>query len=443
MFIEKVILWGAGTIGSRFINHLRDVEVIAYIDSDVKKVGTLWMNKPIISFEEYREKYSDIYIIISGYYFEEIIEKLKRNDCYRFFWCMDCPGEWTDLDLRIEFEELIYKKVQLARKPVVYGCNYYGMTLIKRIYEATGIISSLAYNSYADKQLIDSLKNDFPEIKISTIDNLEYSEVFVAEDRRYGFVEENIGDDAEIIECWDCSFEIESYFNRSLKKYKNIHEGERCFIIGLGPSLTTKDLDILNRNCEICFSMNEIFKLYDKTKWRPDYFVVSDTQGIIDEKESYAGLINCDMFVSDQLGDEYVWYFVNKCGERFNWYHIHRATSIQLPPLFSNDFEKTAYYGYTVTYIIIQLAVYMGFKKIYLLGVDATGASRGYGKVKYGHFYDKEDINAGRLFEPYNTNAYRSARSAARKRGVDIYNATRGGELEVFTRVDFDSLFDE
>lgn len=36
---------------------------------------------------------------------------------------------------------------------------------------------------------------------------------------------------------------------------------------------------------------------------------------------------------------------------------------------------------------------------------------------------------------------YQAARRYAETHGIKIYNATRGGELEVFERVDFDSLF--
>ena len=37
--------------------------------------------------------------------------------------------------------------------------------------------------------------------------------------------------------------------------------------------------------------------------------------------------------------------------------------------------------------------------------------------------------------------AYQAAREYADRHGIKIYNATRGGKLEVFERVDFDSLF--
>ena len=41
----------------------------------------------------------------------------------------------------------------------------------------------------------------------------------------------------------------------------------------------------------------------------------------------------------------------------------------------------------------------------------------------------------------YTFSAYEVAKENAEKKGIKIYNATRGGKLEVFERVDFDSLF--
>jgi hypothetical protein len=40
-----------------------------------------------------------------------------------------------------------------------------------------------------------------------------------------------------------------------------------------------------------------------------------------------------------------------------------------------------------------------------------------------------------------NTRAYRDAKAACDSLGINVFNATRGGKLEVFPRVEFDSLF--
>ena len=87
----------------------------------------------------------------------------------------------------------------------------------------------------------------------------------------------------------------------------------------------------------------------------------------------------------------------------------------------------------------MQLAAYMGFKEIYLLGVDFS-----YGGQKkneaYTHFYNEKKITSIG-FVNLVTLAYQSAKQYADEHGLKIYNATRGGKLEIFERINFDDLF--
>jgi hypothetical protein len=119
-------------------------------------------------------------------------------------------------------------------------------------------------------------------------------------------------------------------------------------------------------------------------------------------------------------------------------------------PLFSEDASNALGEGYTVTYNAIQIAVYMGFKEIYLLGVDHSYAvnlkadntvekkeTKSYSDI-LSDGIDKVD-NLPRI--DYSTLAYTAAEKYAREHDIKIYNATRGGALEIFPRVDFDSLF--
>lgn len=43
----------------------------------------------------------------------------------------------------------------------------------------------------------------------------------------------------------------------------------------------------------------------------------------------------------------------------------------------------------------------------------------------------------------YHINAYQKIKKYADKKGIKIYNATRGGYLEIFERVNFDTLFSD
>ena len=84
-----------------------------------------------------------------------------------------------------------------------------------------------------------------------------------------------------------------------LKKYKNIHKGQRCFIIGTGPSLSVEDLEKLKG--EITFGSNRIFEIYSQTDWRPTYYMNQDKANIF---IPYAGLSNLGVYRFSQYNHQ-------------------------------------------------------------------------------------------------------------------------------------------
>lgn len=107
---------------------------------------------------------------------------------------------------------------------------------------------------------------------------------------------------------------------------------------------------------------------------------------------------------------------------------------------------------------MLTLAIYMGFREIYLLGVDST-QSPGVHTYDFlnlkNHFYDEEpdelnerqeimrpydyDDNWSKYFDLVNRH-YQVACDYAEAHGIKIYNATRGGKLDVFERIDVDKI---
>jgi hypothetical protein len=94
---------------------------------------------------------------------------------------------------------------------------------------------------------------------------------------------------------------------------------------------------------------------------------------------------------------------------------------------------------------MIQFAAYMGFKEIYLIGVDCN-YSAGNDVITEKSYFNPRLFNNNRSYAPpeVDTNllAYARAREVCDKRGIKIYNATRGGKLEAFERADLDSVLD-
>lgn len=231
-----------------------------------------------------------------------------------------------------------------------------------------------------------------------------------------------------------------------LINFKSKYKGKRCFIIGNGPSLTLEDLELLKN--EDCFASNSIYKLFDKTEWRPKYYVSQDVK-VLDDLSDDFGYISreCEnVFLNTYVCEKYP--LVCKCKNVYPLFVDTFDDDIHFPQ-FSKDIEKCIAEGYTVTYSCIQIAVYMGYSEIYLLGCDHNYSStyKIDGSVKndssvernYMTLIDHKLINLPRLDKT--TIAYRKARIECEKRGINIFNSTRGGKLEVFERKDIDSLF--
>ena len=72
-----------------------------------------------------------------------------------------------------------------------------------------------------------------------------------------------------------------SNYARKLRKFKDIHRGESCFIVGNGPSLRAEDLEILHKKNIPCFAFNRIYLMFDKTNWRPTYYVSQDEKTLL------------------------------------------------------------------------------------------------------------------------------------------------------------------
>ena len=216
---------------------------------------------------------------------------------------------------------------------------------------------------------------------------------------------------------------------KKLKSLRNVHLGERC----------VKDLEKLKG--EICFGTHRIYEIFEQTDWRPTYYCAQDHKLIELSTKSINRICAKYRFIGTVKNQRYK-------GLR-GATHIELDTRSFYPglPEFSEDISAGIFEGFTVSYMCFQLAAYMGFNEIYLLGIDhnysrvklADGSILANEKIQ-DHFSEKDEIeNVPQLFK--SSLAYEKAKSYAEANGIRIFNATRGGELEVFERIDFDSIF--
>ena len=231
-----------------------------------------------------------------------------------------------------------------------------------------------------------------------------------------------------------------AYFRKLKDKYK----GQRGFVVGNGPSLKIEDLSKLEK--EVSIASNKIFMIFKDTPWRPQVYSIVDD--LVWEK------------IHDQLPTEkLVPVITSELSEkpipRHTAKYLGNAADLYASGeglYFSGDVSKGVYGGYSVTFENLQLAAHMGLNPIYLIGCDHyyhgepevdphTRIEEG---AEANHFIPGyrapgEIVNNAAIKEM--TDAYTVAKKYGDEHGIKIYNATRGGHLEVFPRVSFDELF--
>ncbi len=244
--------------------------------------------------------------------------------------------------------------------------------------------------------------------------------------------------------------ELDTVYRPLIRSLKESRRHKRCFIIGNGPSLNSTDLSKLKG--ETTFATNGFFLKLPELDWAPTYYVVEDHLVAEDRAHEINLLRGFTKLFPANLR-----YILKP--DRNTVYFDHRPRKSYPDGFdFSFDADVNTFAGGTVTFTCMQLAAYLGYEEIYLIGVDADYAIpkdaelSGTGKVKEidmpsddpNHFHVDYFGKGKRWHEPnvkVMRAAYKKANAASKERGVEIINATVGGKLEVFPRVDYDAIF--
>lgn len=224
----------------------------------------------------------------------------------------------------------------------------------------------------------------------------------------------------------------------ALESFRNKHAGERCFVIANGPSLATMDLSPLRK--EVTFGMNRLYLIREKMGFLPTYHsVINDL--VLEQFTSEIAELPTTKFVS--WSQRHL--FANPPG----LHYLRPYMSIE--DKFSYDLTKGIYSGGTVTYATLQLAYYMGFKEVYLVGLDHNFADKGRPNTTEvreqaedkNHFhpdYFPKGVK-WQLPDLYRSElSYALARQAFEADGRFIKDATLGGKCDVFEKVSFESI---
>ncbi|WP_153798949.1 6-hydroxymethylpterin diphosphokinase MptE-like protein [Foetidibacter luteolus] len=231
------------------------------------------------------------------------------------------------------------------------------------------------------------------------------------------------------------------------KQLKDKYKGERIFVIGNGPSLNRTSVHLLKDEYTMCF--NRINLMFERLNFKPDFYVVIDDLVVLDNDKE----INTEILPQVK----YAFFpdihpsnvdFINYIdhAENVHWF----KSDI---PAFRSDLPYCGH-NKTVVNAGLQIAAYLGFSEIYMIGVDMAFSDQKVKKITSrdwqagendpNHF-DPRYFGNGRKYHnptvPEMIEKFEEGKKFFDKLGVKIYNAGVGGKLEVFPRVNFDSLF--
>jgi len=236
---------------------------------------------------------------------------------------------------------------------------------------------------------------------------------------------------------------------KKLEELRNSCAGKRCFVVCNGPSLRAEDLTKIHEHGDISIGMNAIARIYEHTPWRPTYLSLRDDIAFSKKNAEMCRTCECEYRIYDRSRFLRT---LNSEGERF-YLGFDESPRLLEEPTFDPEATKKMPSIGTSAYSCLEFAVFLGCREIYIIGCDlayAVNITRD-GRIYYNesgkeHFYEKKDEDMKTTDTEPNPTwqlqvAFDTAAKYAKENGIKIYNATRGGMLESFPRVDLEYLF--
>ncbi len=242
---------------------------------------------------------------------------------------------------------------------------------------------------------------------------------------------------------WDAT-KVRLKTQRDIRKFKNICKGQPCVVIGNGPSLRIEDLTALHDLRVKTFACNRIHKVFSQTPWRPDYYFMSDNKLMeTDHGAPEEGFEKIDCFYPKR-------HRALVENKKNSHYYLEKPFDYAKEGRFSTDASTGVYPAGSVTTEMLQFAFYMGFSEVYLIGVDFSynvtqqKDQKTYTYNNEDNYFIKGYLKPGEVADMPNFAAnllsFKAAKDTFEANGRIIKNATRGGKLEVFERIDLDEL---
>jgi hypothetical protein len=246
------------------------------------------------------------------------------------------------------------------------------------------------------------------------------------------------------------------------RAFKDMHRGERCFIIGNGPSLKELDFSLLEH--EITFTVNQLARSPEFPKLKTNYHMWVDGTFFRLQPDRLEDMELLQVMRSVNSGDHHPTVFYSlEAKDMIDRFDLTSEININYFDSVNFNTNKALKYSIdfchavpnfgTVVQYAICLAVYMGFKEIYLLGCDCTGfisiaqaklrtmKQSGYGyeistneKKRMERINDERPMHLELIWQAQIMVEYGLLADYCTRHGTKLLNATSGGLLETLPR---------
>jgi hypothetical protein len=205
--------------------------------------------------------------------------------------------------------------------------------------------------------------------------------------------------------------------------------------------LLKTNLELLGE--EYTFGMNRIYLNFERSSFRPTYLVTVN-ELILEQWANEISVLDMPKFLN--------WNRRSFYGDPDSK-TTYIKSKMTLTDSFQYDLTLPVVVGATVTFVALQLAYYMGFQKVYLIGLDHNYKDKGIPSKTETRSpeYDESHFHAQYFpkgFKWQLPDLLRSeiefdiAQKAFEKDSREVLDATIGGKCQVFKKIDYETLFD-
>lgn len=247
------------------------------------------------------------------------------------------------------------------------------------------------------------------------------------------------------LKCYDCGLLLKECLAKSkyskwvklskknieLKMYK---KSDVCYICGNGPSLKKVNLDELEGDTIV---MNDHWRVASEFKMKPTFYMINDGAYALPElHDRLKGVVECFPDIPHLMAVNIGAAIDKRFADNQTNIYYYNPIGRTFKSSYNIDFTKCTYYSWNIVSAAIQLAIFLEYKEIKLLGCDYSLFASRY----LSHMYDKEGQKVKCPFKlrdmlykyTFTTHIHYELAKYAAAKGISIINMTSETLLDAY-----------